>query len=360
MPGSLTRDTILPAVIAPPQSHDPSILAAAATGIVASIERQRGDVDRIFGHAGIAPEMAGSPTLKLSLSAFCRLFEQSARLTKNDNFGLWFGNQFEPRDLGLWGYAAISAPTLGQALETLVELLPLHQESSSMRLFKDNDGLMRLEYRIDAPDITERRQDAELSLGMFLNVIRECLGPHWAPDEVHFEHPRPEGWKEHQRAFSAPVYFSQRSNALLLHPDVLATPMPARDARLMAAMRLCLKQLSDRTDLRAKVTDKIRGVVRARLADGVPTLDSVAHDLRLPLGVVVKELGYEGLSYKELIEQTRKELAISYISQRQLPLSEIAFLLGYSELSAFSRAVRRWTGHSPRDVRVSLLAGGSD
>ena len=64
-----------------------------------------------IGNAGIAPEMAGQPTLQLRLAAFITLFEEAARRTQQDNFGLWFGNQFMPRDLGLWGYAAISSPT---------------------------------------------------------------------------------------------------------------------------------------------------------------------------------------------------------------------------------------------------------
>lgn len=330
----------------------PSVLAAAATGLVSFIERQKGDVDRIFGHAGIAPDTAGLPTLQLSLNSYCRLFEQSARLTQNDNFGLWFGNQFDPRDLGLWGYAAISAPNLGAALETLVGLFPLHQQSSYMRLGASPEGLMRLEYRIEAPDIVERRQDAELSLGMFLNVIRECMGTGWAPEEVHFEHPKPEGAKEHQRAFSAPVFFSQRTNALLFKPEIMTRPMPARDVRLMAAMRMCLERLSERTDLRVSVTDRVRSVVRSRLPDGPPSLEDVAAELRLPTQVIVRELQCDGLSFKAIVELTRRDLALTYIRQRQLPFSEIALLLGYSELSAFSRAVRRWTGSSPRSLRL--------
>ncbi len=333
----------------------PSVIAAAATGIVACIERFGGDVDQIFGHSGIAPDMAGSPTLKLSLNGFCRLFDQSARLTRNDNFGLWFGNQFEPRDLGLWGYAAISAATLGQALETLVELFPLHQQSSTMTLTRGRDGLMRLAYRIDAAEIVDRRQDAELSLGMFVNVMRECLGTNWAPTEVHFEHPKPEAWHEHRRAFSAPVYFSQPSNAVLFPAEILGFAMPARDARLMAAMRQCLTQLTTQPNLQAKVTDRVRSVVRARIAEGIPPLAGIAADLRLPTAMLIRELRQEGLSYSELVEQTRKELAMMYIGQRQLPLSEIAFLVGYSELSAFSRAVRRWTGSSPRQLRQGVL-----
>jgi AraC-like DNA-binding protein len=76
----------------------------------------------------------------------------------------------------------------------------------------------------------------------------------------------------------------------------------------------------------------------------------------LPVGVVARELHHDGLNFKELVEVTRRDLALSYIRRRELPLSEIAFLLGYSELSAFSRAVRRWTGQSPRALRAHVLS----
>jgi AraC-like DNA-binding protein len=333
----------------------PSVLASAATGIVNFIQRQRGDVDRIFGHSGISPEMAGSPTLQLSLGSYCRLFEESARQTQNDNFGLWFGNTFDPRDLGLWGYAALSAPTLGAALETLVDLFPLHQQSSSMALIKGPDGLVRLEYRIDAPQIVERRQDAELSLGMFLNVIREALGHGWSPEEVHFEHPKPEAWREHERAFAAQAFFSQPTNAIVFRPQALSLAMPGADPRLMSAMRLCLQQLSERNDVRFTVADRVRTAVRARLPEGFPPIEAISAELRMPLSAIQRELHYDGLSYSTLVEITRRDLAISYVRQRQLSFSEIAFLVGYSELSAFSRAVRRWTGLSPRALRAKLL-----
>jgi AraC-like DNA-binding protein len=333
----------------------PSVLASAATGIVDFIDRQSGDVDRIFGHAGISPEMAGSPTLQLSLGSYCRLFEESARETRNDNFGLWFGNSFDPRDLGLWGYAALSAPTLGCALETLVDLFPLHQQSSFMALGKTPEGLVKLEYRIEAPQIIERRQDAELSLGMFFNLMREALGKNWSPEEVHFEHPKPEAWREHERAFAAQAFFSQPTNAIVFRPQVLDFAMPGADPRLMSAMRLCLQQLSERRDVRFTVTDRVRTAVRAHLPEGFPPVEAIAAELRMPLSAIQRELHYDGLSYSTLVETTRRDLALSYVRQRQLPFSEIAFLVGYSELSAFSRAVRRWTGLSPRALRAQLI-----
>ncbi len=333
----------------------PGVLASSATGIVPWIERYKGDVDRIFGHAGISPAMAGSTTLVLNLESFCRLFEESARLTQNDNFGLWFGIKFDPRDLGLWGYASISAPTLKAALETLVDLFPLHQQCSTMRLVPHGQGLMRIEYRIETPDILNRRQDAELTLGQIAALMREALGASWVPEEVRFEHPRPEGWREHERAFGAPVFFSQTSNAIVFRTSILSTPMPAQDLRLMAAMRECLERMAGRHDLRASVTDRVRAAIRARLPEGFPPLEDVAQELRLPINVIHRELHFDGTSYTALVETARRDLAITYLRQRQLSFTDIAFLLGYSELSAFSRAVRRWTGASPRSVRAKLV-----
>jgi len=329
----------------------PAVIASAATGIVRFIESMGGDVDRIFGNAGIAPDMAGSPTLKLSLGSYCQLFEEASRLTRHDNFGLWFGNQFQPRDLGLWGYAAVTAPTLGSALDNLVRLFPCHQESSLMRLTHGPEGYVHLEYQIEAPDIVERRHDAELSLGMFLNIMRECLGQQWSPEEVHFEHPRPAEWKEHEKAFGAPVFFSLPRNALLFRPEILAEPMPGRDPKLMAMMQMCLEQLANRDTRRASVIDRVRTVIRTRLPDGYPSLEEVANALRLVPSAIQRELAQEGLVYRELVETTRRDLALAYVQQRHLPFSEIAYLLGYSELSAFSRAVHRWTGQSPRAYR---------
>jgi len=333
---------------------NPAVLAAAATGMVEFIEKMGGDVDRTFGHAGIAPEMAGEPTLKLSLSSFCRLFEEASRISKHDNFGLWFGNQFSPKDLGLWGYAAISSPTLGVALTNLVGLFRYHQESSIMSLCEDDSGLLRLEYQIQAPDIIERRHDAELSLGMFLNVIREGCGAGWMPEEVHFEHAKPENWKDHEAAFSAPVYFSQPVNALLFKPDAMTRSMPGRDLTLMTIMQTCLETVGKENDQPVSLIGRIQNTIRTQLPDGYPSMEQVALSLKLSPSVIRRELAHEGLAYKDLIETTRHELALMYIKQRHLPFSEIAFLLGYSELSAFSRAVRRWTGVSPRQLRAQL------
>ncbi len=331
----------------------PGVLAPAATGAAQLIADYGGDVDGIFGRVGIAPEIIENPIQSLSLGAFCGLFEEAARATRHDNFGLWFGHQFKPRDLGMWGYMAVCSPTVGSALENLIDHFEYHQQGSAMRL-SEADSLLRLEYQITDGRILERRQDAELSLGMFFNVFRECYGTSWAPEEVHFEHPKPLDWQEHERAFEAPVYFNQPTNALLFRREALAGRMPNCDLKLMGLLQTCLSALGLSREVSQNLVDRLRNQVRIRLPEGYPSLDAVAAELGQSPSAIQRSLAFEGLSYKDLVETTRQDLAQVYLRQAHMALSEIAFLLGYSELRAVSRAFRRWTGVSPRDYRERL------
>ncbi|WP_374306762.1 AraC family transcriptional regulator [Dongia sp.] len=332
----------------------PVVLSAAAAGLVEFIDAQGGDVDSIFGNCGLAPEMTAAPTLQLRLAAYCALFEEAARQTGRDNFGLWFGQQFSPRDLGMWGYASLSSPTLGSALENLVGLFRFQQSSSVMSLRRGEGKRMRLEYQIISPSIVARRQDAELSLGQFTNIIRECCGKHWSPLEIQFEHPRPPDWRQHEMAFGAPVFFGCATNAIIFDADLLGRPMPGRDLKLLTMMQTCLESLGSR-DRPDSLIDRVRGAVRLRLAEGAPTLEQVAHTLRLSPHAIQRALADVGMGFREAVEVTRFDLARHYLQQSQLPLSEIALLLGYSELSAFTRAFTRWAGASPRAYRSAIL-----
>ena len=338
-------------------NSEPGVLAPAATGVVSFLERNGGDVDRVFGHCGLSPDAIDNPVSTFNLSSYCGLFEEAARQTRNDNFGLWFGNQFMPRDLGMWGYMAVCSPTAGNAFHNLIGHFEHHQQGSLMRL-TDADGLVKLEYQIYDGRVLERRQDAELSLGMFLNVFRECHGPRWAPEEVHFEHPKPMDWKEHEKAFGAPVYFNQPTNALLFRREALSGRMPSRDLKLLAIVQTCLDALGLNHEVPQSLVDRLRHQLRMKLPEGYPPLDSIAEAMSQSVSAIQRALAFEGLSYKDLVEATRQELAMLYLKQGHISFSEIAFLLGYSELSAFSRAFRRWYGVSPREFRDRLISAG--
>lgn len=326
-----------------------NILAAAASGVAGFIVGQGGCPDDVFHRAGVEEKALGRPDLALDLGAYVAMMEVAAGATGNDNFGLLFGRQFQPERLGLIGRIALSAPTLGAALDHLARLFPFHQQATETRFVRDG-GLLRLEYRILDGRIVERRQDAELTMGMFANVVRAGLGPSWMPEEVHFEHPRPEGWRQHESLFEAPAHFGQRTNALVLRDRDLDRRMPGGDMARLTALCGTLVDIAGDTGAPA-LLDRVKAEVRARLPEGYPYVEDIADTLGIARWTLQRRLTEEGLSFSDLVEQVRRELAAVYIRQRHVPIADIGALLGYSEVSAFSRAFRRWFGVSPLGMR---------
>lgn len=328
-----------------------NILAAAANGVRGFIASQGGQPDDVFIRVGVDERQLTDPKLALDLGAYVGMMEEAASETRNDNFGLWYGQQFQPAMLGLIGEIALASPTLGAAVANLAELFPYHQQATETRLSRDGD-LLRLEYRILDGCILERRQDAELTMGMFANVFRYCLGADWAPEEVHCEHPKPEGWREHERAFGAPVHFGQRGNAVVFRNKDLHRAMPQGDLGRLTRLRDELVRVAGGTGA-VGFLDRVKGEVRSRLPDGAPTVEQVAEALGLARWTLQRRLTAHGLSYSDVIDQVRRDLAVLHLRHRHVAVADIGFLLGYSEVSAFSRAFSRWFGQSPQAYRTA-------
>ncbi|WP_145136288.1 AraC-like transcriptional regulator QhpR [Pseudomonas duriflava] len=328
------------------------VLSAAASGLDTFIAGHGGDVDRIFGVSGIDPEQLLHPALSLDLVSYCRVLEEAAGQSGCDNFGLYYGQQFKPHALGLLGYVGLCSDTLEQALRNFALAFPFHQQSTLIRLV-DFGECYRFEYQVRHQAILGKRQDAELTMGMVLNLIRHVLGPTWAPRAVHFEHSRPEAWQEHRRLFDAPILFSQPCNAMVVPKrDLAGHRMPERDAILLSVVQDAIRQLGIRGRCAPDLVQETRTQVRHALIQGEPSLELIAESLGLSSHSLQRRLRERNLCFTTLIEDERRELALHYLRQR-LPISELAPLLGYSETSAFSRAFRRWFGVSPRQWRQS-------
>jgi AraC-like DNA-binding protein len=312
-----------------------------------------GAADEVLARVGLSEDQLSDINFPLDLGSYVRLMELSALWTGNDNFGLWYGQQFKPQMLGLIGAISMASPTLRLALENLARLFPYHQQATRVALTRHGE-FISFEYRIIDGGIIERRQDAELTLGMLMNVFRHCLGTDWAPEAILLEHPKPIGWRQHSEAFSAPVQFGRHTNALIIRNDRLHQRMPQGDLR--KAHQLCdeLVRIGGSTGV-VSLPDQVKGEIRSRLPDGIPYVECIADALRLPRWTLQRRLSDYGLSFSDAIDQVRRELAERHIRQPDVSMLEMSELLGYSELSAFSRAFRRWFGVSPQKFRAKLL-----
>ena len=326
------------------------VLASAADGVVSKIDESGGDVDQIFGRANIRVKDLDSPFNELDLSRFCTLFEQSAIQTGNEQFGLEFGADFQPRQLGAIGYAAISSPTLSAALRNMHSHFPAHQGQTSFELVHSAD-IIRLNYKILDPRIQNKRQDAELSMGMFLNVFRACLGNQWTPIEIWFEHERLSDSSGHERVFGSPVEFGRCTNALAFRRRDLDALMPDSDPYLYSVIESFLKTRQSLMGNPVDFATLVRNQIKLQLGEVPLTLTEMARILGLSSHDFQRQLAAHGLSFRDLLSATREELALHLLANESMPLTEVAAALGYSEQSAFTRAFRNWTGMNPQRYR---------
>ena len=332
-----------------PEDRRRNILAAAANGVADFIVKSGGRPEVVFERAGVDAACLGDRRCTLDLADYVSMMEEAAQETHNDNFGLWFGQRYRPEMLGLIGEITLAAPTLGSAIEHLVLWFPWHQQATETRLVR-HGGFLQLEYRILDGSIMDRRQDAELTMGMFANVFRSCLGTNWAPERVLFEHVRPLAWRDHESAFDAEMAWSQGTNALVFSDRGLERSMPAGNLKRLQELTSDLAAVAGSRGAPAFL-DRMQGEIRRRLASGDVRLDDIAEALSIAPWTLQRRLADFGATFSDLVEATRLELSRHYLRQAHLPLTDIAFLLGYSEQSAFSRAFSRWMGCSPRKWR---------
>ena len=341
----------------------PKIRAAAANGVRKAITHRRVAADRVLERAGIDAGQLEDPAYQLELGDYCRLMESAAEATGDDLFGARFGIEFSPPNFGPVGEIAMNSATLGEALRALSAYYGWIQQNSGLEL-KKADGIAVLEYQIFDSRILERRQDAELSIAAFASLIRHCIGPGWQPLEVHFEHGSSGSRADYRRVFRADPVFYEKSAAIILDAADLDRPIRRADwRRRNQALESVREQLADdlidgaRLESEAVIATATRLIERQIRGDGV-SLQAVARRMGMSPHRLRTHLRERGIAFDELLSETRRRIAMDFVENSDRSMTEIAYLLGYSEASAFSRAFRNWTGTGPAAYRRHLHGVG--
>ncbi|MCZ7599600.1 MAG: AraC family transcriptional regulator [Gammaproteobacteria bacterium] len=253
----------------------------------------------------------------------------------------------------------------GPRFGTCRNISPAHQSQTTFTVAERDivsehyNDVLWLSYRIFDERFTHKRQDAELSLGMFCNIFRHALGNDWSPLEVCFEHSAPDGADEHTTCFGAPVRFNARTNAIAFRRGDLDTPMPQADPYLYSIVESFLKSRCHVEPSPEDVAAVIRDTIKLNLNERTPTATEVARIMGLTGYGLRKLLRSHGLSFRDLLRAARQDLALKYMADPEVSLTDIALVLGYSELSAFSRAFHAWTGMSPQRYRSAIASNAA-
>lgn len=324
----------------------PLIALSAAAGLGEAIAAAGGDPGQVLRAAGVDPSLLRSLEGSIPCSDFARVLEVAARTIGDDCFGLHFGERYQPKHIGPLVYVALNSPTMGSGFENVIRYLHVHNEAAVMALdVREPWAYLRFSLRDIPADAL--RQQTEYGLVVALTTIRLMAGSRWAPVEVQFAHPSPLDTSEHVRLFGAPVTFGWEMNAFVIERGFLDRQVPAADEGLYPILRTYLDRALKDMPHEDRVLSAVRGAIGESMREGDPTLTRVARKVGTSERTLQRRLKEHGTDFKTLVDDTRHRFSLNYLRDRRNTPTEVAYLLGYSEVSAFNRAFRRWTGSTP-------------
>ena len=338
---------------------DPEILLTAAKGIDETTRRMGGDPDRLLHKyralAHLPQNRPRSGTDAMPLRDYTQLLEEAAELTGNEHFGLEFGETFLMTDLGPIGYLLIHARTVREGLQLFADHFEDLQERSAITLEVDGD-LARIVYRIDDPRIRHRRQDAEFTLGMLNAAFRRLFGTRWRAMRVDFTHLPLTRRYHHAQYFDTAVEFGKRESALLFDRALLDLAMPSPDPLLIEHLESYFARLRASRHHEPSLAEVVTRQVGAEVGHGrTPRLADVALELGISERALNRGLAAEETSFRRILLHVRIEAASRLLRDTAMPLTEIAFEVGYSDATAFSRAFRQQNKLAPQIWRRQVL-----
>lgn len=298
---------------------------------------------------GVDPMMFRDPEARLPHAVAAPLWPAASRLTNDPDLGLHVAEGVQPGNYGVLDYAVRTSENLGVGLQRLAQYTRFLHDIAEIKLTVQRDRAV-LSHSIPVPGGLPR-PIAEYIVATWLVTFRQAIGVNWAPLQVHFQHAAPDNTSEHQRIFGCIPGFEHDRNELVFSRDLLAIPMAKADATLQKILEAQVVAVIQKLPRGEATTDAVRRLLAAELGEGQPTLEQIAPRLHMSARTLHRRLEDEGTSFRQVLTEVRRELAARHLSERQLAIGEIAFLLGFSEPSAFHRAFKRWTGHAPLAYR---------
>jgi AraC-like DNA-binding protein len=346
-------------------SRPATIRALFLEPVVNELIRLHAPIDDILSRHGFSRSDLRAPYSRVSLRLYIDLLEDASAQTGNPYFGLDLGSGFQLQQLGPFHALMSNADTIRTALSIFARFQTAWQTHTSLQITREAEATIYT-YAIEDPAIWPRHQDAEFTLAALATLIRQLGLPRWSPRAVGFEHAVSAREGRLREFFKAPVSGNARFNRLTIADADLDRPLRfggMAETRAMAVVERHLHHLLfEEPEASLTTGEQVAQCIARRLGRVSVDVELVARELGLSPRSLRRRLDEEATSYREILQAQRQLKAQKILGIRRLQVSELASLLGYSDVAVFSRAFKSWTGMSPRDYAAgrSLLHLGAD
>ncbi|MBK5009178.1 AraC family transcriptional regulator [Pseudomonas sp. S60] len=311
------------------------------------------DPEPLLRRYGLGPARLAEAGARLSIPRYMHLGHAAIELCQEPALGLHMGLRSRLAQAGLAGVTAAQAPTLGEAARTLLRFEPLYAANyrGHSSVHEDASGAWLRFYSV-SPYNDYNRFVVDSLLAGWLAQLADLAGKPVQAERLEIEFTAPAYAGQYQVLSSTPVQFGAAYNQLRLSQQTLHSPNPGHcPSTWQHLQQLCEAQLLQLTRVRS-LGERITHLLGPLLSGGrEPELDEVAVALQLPTWTLRRRLAEEGTRFRDLLNETRRDLAETYIRDTELAFGEIAYLLGFASAEAFQRAFKRWTQLTPGEFR---------
>ncbi len=332
-------------------------LSVAFTHSIAAAIAQQGKCPTaLFERFELNSERLAQPHARLSIPRYMRLGHAAIELTGNPALGLSIGQHSLLTHLGLAGVTAAQAPTVRAAARCISRFEPLYAQNyrGTSQLLEDSAGAWFSFYSI-APYNAYNCFVVESVLLGWINHLRQVCQSDIDIERVQIEFAEPDYAGAFAQQLNCPIEFNAKHNRIRLSQKSLALSNPQHcPSTWHALQQLCEEQLALKTRS-YNLVEQVSQLIAPLLKNGEPSIKQIAHKLHLPAWTLRRKLAAQGTQFRQLVNQTRFDLASSYIRDTELTFGEISWLLGFSSPEAFQRAFKRWAQQTPGEFRNAVL-----
>lgn len=312
----------------------------------------RTNQEQLLQSIGLSLEEPVDPAHMLDDDEYYSLLERVALLEQAPHsFPLRVGATMRCNDYGALGLAMKSAVHLRGTFERAVRYALVLTSVAFYELEATREGALMHLHR-SGERILGMRLSNEATLASLVTLGREVSTRPFQPLCVYLKHPAPSSVEEHRSFFGCPVHFGTDKDAFLVSKEALEAPNHLGDASISRFFDSHLQNEVSKLEEDVSLEEQVQKYVRRALSEGVPAISEVAQHLAMSGRTLQRRLSELGTSYQYLVDESRRQLSERLIRETDYSLAEVAFMSGFSEQSAFSRAFKRWVGQSPRSYRL--------
>jgi AraC-like DNA-binding protein len=306
--------------------------------------------------AGLSVEQIEDRSARLSVQRQIRFLDLAAGAVQDELLGFHLAKTCDLRELGLLYYVAASSQTLGEGLRRLARYTSISNEGLCVQYFEGKKVRIIVDY-VGVPRHSDRHQ-IEFCLTILMRLCRHLTQSRLVPTRVKIAHRRDRALSKLAAFLGSEIEFNAECDEVVFDGGITGMPLVSADPYLNEILIAFGEEaMSRRQKTRGTFESKVENAVAPLLPHGRVGAGEIARRLGMSNRTFARQLASEGLTFTGLLETLRIELARTYLSDPALPISQIAWLLGYREVSAFTHAFKRWTGKTPSEMRSTLRAG---